>query len=156
MNNMKRIIKTVSLYTIGVLFFCSMASSAKPVTGSEYEAVVATAYTYFNGAAKGDQAMLAKAFDLEFGHVKMITKDKETGKETIRTVGLEEFAGFFKKATKDTWEAKVLSVDIVDNKMAMVKLNFETPKTHYIDYLVMYKREDNWKIINKTFVSNKK
>lgn len=153
---MNRIITKISLYTFGLLLFTSLAANAKPVTGSEYEAVVATAYNYFNGAAKGDQAMLSKAFDLEFGHVKMINKNKETGKETIRTVGLEEFAGFFKKATKDVWEAKVLSVDIVDDKMAMVKLNFETPKTHYIDYLVMYKREDKWKIINKTFVANKK
>ena len=133
-----------------------MTSNANPVIGSEYEAVVATAYRYFNGAAKGDQAMLSQAFDFDFGHVKMINKDKETGKETIRALGLSEFAGFFKKATKDVWEAKVLSVDIVDDKMAMVKLNFETPKTHYIDYLVMYKRENNWKIINKTFVANKK
>ena len=86
----------------------------------------------------------------------MINIDKETGKETIRTLTLREFSGFFKEATKDKWQEKVLSVDIVDDKMAMVKLNFDTPKTHYIDYLVMYKRDNNWRIINKTFVANKK
>jgi len=40
--------------------------------------------------------------------------------------------------------------------MAMVKLDFDTPKTHYIDYLVMYKRESEWRIINKTFIAKKK
>lgn len=137
-------------------FLLSLPSHAKALTGKEYQAVVKTAYDYFNGAANGDQELLSKALDLEFGHMKMITINKDTEKETIRTVPLKEFSGYFKKATKETWVANILSVDIVDDKMAMVKLDFDTPKTHYIDYLVMYKREDEWRIINKTFISKKK
>ena len=152
MNKIKLLSITVAFFT----FFISKHSHAEAVTSGEYQAVVKTAYNYFNGAANGDQELLSKAFDLEFGHVKMININKDTGKETIRTVPLKEFSGYFKKATKDTWEADILSVDIVDNKMAMVKLDFNTPKTHYIDYLVMYKRENEWRIINKTFISKKK
>jgi len=151
-----RSIKIISTTTLLLLSLVSTSNQAKPVTGTQYQAVVETAYNYFNGAAKGDQQLLAKAFDLEFGHVKMINIDKETGKESIRTLTLKEFSAFFKQATKDKWQAKILSVDIVDDQMAMVKLNFETPKTQYIDYLVMYKRDDNWRIINKTFVANAK
>jgi hypothetical protein len=152
MNKIKLIPMTIAILT----FFLSLFSNAKAVTSNEYQAVVQTAYNYFNGAANGDQELLSKAFDLEFGHVKMITLNKDTGKETVRSVPLKEFSGYFKKATQDTWVAKVLSVDIVDDKMAMVKLDFDTPKTHYIDYLVMYKRENEWRIINKTFISKKK
>jgi len=151
-----RSIKIISTTTLLLLSLVSTSNQAKPVTGTQYQAVVETAYNYFNGAAKGDQQLLAKAFDLEFGHVKMINIDKETGKESIRTLTLKQFSAFFKQATKDKWQAKILSVDIVDDQMAMVKLNFETPKTQYIDYLVMYKRDDNWRIINKTFVANAK
>ena len=141
-----------------VLFasYLSLPSHAEALTGKEYQAVVETAYNYFNGVANGDQKLLSKAFDQEFGHVKMITLSKETGKEVIRTVPLKEFAGYFKKATKDKWEANILSVDIVDDQMAMVKLDFHTPKTHYIDYLVMYKRQNEWRIINKTFTAKNK
>ncbi|MCJ8317993.1 MAG: nuclear transport factor 2 family protein [Colwellia sp.] len=152
MNKVKLFSMTVAIFT----FLLSTVSHAESVTGKEYQAVVETAYNYFNGAANGDQALLSKAFDLEFGHVKMITVNKETGKETIKTVPLNEFAGYFKKATKDTWVANILSVDIVDDKMAMVKLDFHTAKTHYIDYLVMYKRDNGWRIINKTFIAKKK
>ena len=136
-----------------LLVFTSLPNYAKSVTNNEYQAVVDTAYNYFNAAANGDQQLLAKAFDLEFGHVKMITTNKDTGEESIRTLTLQEFAGFFKKATEDTWHGNILSVDIVDDKMAMVKLDFKTSKSHYIDYLVMYKRDNNWRIINKTFVA---
>jgi hypothetical protein len=148
--------KLFSLTAAIFTFFLSTLSFAESVTSKEYQAVVETAYNYFNGAANGDQDLLSKAFDLEFGDVKMITVNKETGKETIRTVSLKEFSGYFKNATKDTWTANIRSVDLVDNKMAMVKLDFNTPKTHYIDYLVMYKRESEWRIINKTFVAKKK
>jgi hypothetical protein len=152
MNQNKLLSITIALYA----FFISAVSHAESVTGKEYQAVVQTAYNYFNGVANGDQKLISKAFDLEFGHVKMITVNKETGKETIRTVPLKEFSGYFKKPTKDTWIANILSVDIVDDKMAMVKLDFDTPKTHYIDYLVMYKRENEWRIINKTFIAKTK
>ncbi len=152
MNKIK--LRSMIITTFALLL--TLPSHAESVSGKEYQAVVDTAYNYFNGAANGDQKLLTKAFDLEFGHVKMINVNKETNKETIRTVSLKEFAGYFKKATKDTWAAKVLSVDIVDDKMAMVKLDFDTPKTHYTDYLVMYKREQEWRIINKTFIAKKK
>ncbi|AZZ96422.1 nuclear transport factor 2 family protein [Pseudoalteromonas sp. R3] len=144
-----------TVLSAATLLFSSF-SRGEGVTGEEYQAVVDTAYTYFNGAAKGDQTLLAQAFDQEFGHVKMIRVDSETKEETIRTVPLKEFSGYFKKATKDKWEANILSVDIVDNKMAMVKMDFHTPKTHYIDYLVMYKREGAWRIVTKTFVAKSK
>jgi len=125
-------------------------------TSDEYKAVVETAYKYFNGAANGDQAMLSAAFDVDYGDIKIPSTDKETGKDIIRTIPLDKFAKVFKKATDDLWQAKVLSVDIVDDKMAMVKLDFDTPKTHYVDYLVMYKRDGQWRIVNKTFVATAK
>ena len=114
--------KILSIITTAFFFLLSMSSHAEPVSGKEYQAVVETAFNYFNGAANGDQKLLAKAFDLDFGHVKMIRVDKETGKETIRTVTLKEFSGYFKKATKDTWEANILSVDIVDEKDTTVSM----------------------------------
>jgi len=153
---MKKIFSIPSLIVAMSCLFISLTSSAEAINSIEHQAVIDTAYKYFTGAANGDQDLLAQAFDMEFGHIKMIRKEKNSEKETIRSLTLGEFATFFKDATKDTWQAKVLSVDIVDDKMAMVKLNFETPKTHYIDYLVMYKRNGNWRIVSKTFTSKAK
>jgi len=153
---MKKCFSIPSILAAVSCLFISLTSNAEAISSNEYQAVVDTAYKYFTGAANGDQKLLAQAFDMEFGHIKMIRKENDSEKETIRSLTLKEFATFFKDATKDTWQAKVLSVDIVDNKMAMVKLNFETPKTHYIDYLVMYKRNENWRIVSKTFTSKAK
>ena len=153
---MKLVKQIRGVILISMLFLWSFVSYAESKVSNDHQAVIDVAFDYFNGAANGDQTLLAKAFDMEFGHIKMNIIDKATGEETIRSLTLKEFSNFFKKATSDVWEAKVLSVDIVDEKMAMVKLDFDTPKTHYVDYLVMYKRAGQWKIINKTFVANKK
>lgn len=144
---------------IGLLcLIYSTFSFSKAVTSNEYQQVIDTAYNYFKGVAEADQTLLSQAFDMDFGHIKMIKVEKEgEGEiESINSLLLSEFATFFKQPTKDKWEADILSVDIVEDKMAMVKLNFETPKTRYIDYLVMYKRNGQWKIINKTFYSETK
>ena len=130
--------------------------AADAVSSDQHQAVLDTAHAYFKGVANGDMALMERAFDMEFGHIKYVIKDRETGEETIRSATLADFAKNFKEATKDTWTSKVLSVDIVDGRMAMVKLDFDTPRTHYVDYLVMYKREEGWRIINKTFVANPK
>lgn len=150
------ILQKCLLASFAFILLFSNKTFASSETGNEYQAVVDTAYKYFKGAANGDQDMLAQAFDMDFGHIKMLRVDKESGKETIRVLSLKEFSKFFKEATKDHWQANVLSVDIVDDKMAMVKMDFHTPKTHYIDYLVMYKRNGAWKIITKTFTSKSK
>jgi len=153
---MHNLIKSVVIGTVFLVGTLTSTAHAESVTSKEYQGVINTALNYFNGAANGDQKLLRQAFDVDFGDIKMPMVDKKTGKDVIRTVSLDKFSGYFKKATQDKWRAKILSVDIVDDKMAMVKLDFDTPKTHYIDYLVMYKRNNQWRIVNKTFVANKK
>lgn len=153
---MNPIKKFLSLAFISLSLLLSLNAHAKAVINDDHQAVVDTAYNYFNGVSNGDQALLAKTFDMDYGHMKMVSIDKETGKEYIKVVPFKEFSGYFKTPTKDTWQANILSVDIVDGKMAMVKLDFDTPKTHYVDYLVMYKINNQWRIVNKTFTMEKK
>jgi len=153
---MSNLVKSVLIGTVLLVSTFTSTVHAEAVSSKEYQAVIDTAFNYFNGAANGDQKLLSQAFDVDFGDIKMPMRDKKTGKDVIRTVSLDKFAGYFKKATQDKLTAKILSVDIVDDKMAMVKLDFDTPKTHYVDYLVMYKRNNQWRIVNKTFVANKK
>lgn len=77
MNTIKMLGLTLAIFSS----LLSITSYAKPETGEEYQAVVQTAYNYLNGAVNGDQALLAKAFDLESEHVKMISLDKTPKKK---------------------------------------------------------------------------
>lgn len=151
---MKMIRNAIAVLVATLGMIAPSASQADPVTVDEYAAVIETANNYFNGLATGNQEMIAKAFDLEHGHLKYITTDKETGEESVRVILFKEFAAQFTKRREETWTGEILSVDIVDNHMALVKMNFDTPRTHYVDYLVMYKRKEGWRIVSKTFVAH--
>ncbi|TLX48085.1 hypothetical protein C1E24_04595 [Pseudoalteromonas phenolica] len=153
MLNLKSSLQAIAL--VAMVSF-SGASSAKATFNAEHNDIVKTVNSYFKGIAESDEVLIAQAFELENGHIKSIVTDKETGKQSIRSQTLGDFAKIFKQPTKDHWQAHILSIDVVDQHMAMVKLNFETSKTHYIDYLVLYKFNDAWKIVNKTFVAKPK
>ncbi|NRD73050.1 nuclear transport factor 2 family protein [Shewanella sp. VB17] len=150
-----KIFRNILVKFILIIAYLSAVAQAESVINKEHQAVVETAYNYFNGLANANQELIAKALDMDFGHAKIVSLDEETGKETIKIYTFKEFATFFKKPN-DTWTAKILSVDIVGDTMAMVKMDFDTPKNNYIDYLVMYKREQGWRIISKTFSATKK
>lgn len=150
---MKQVIKFITLITS--LIFASTNVQAESVIDKEYEAVVKTAYNYFNGLANADQELISQTFDMDYGDAKIVSVDKETGKDIIKVYPFKEFAKFFKEPN-DTWTMKILSVDVVKNNMALVKIDFDTPKNNYIDYLVMYKRNQKWLIVSKTFSATKK
>lgn len=62
----------------------------------------------------------------------------------------------FKGNKNKPWLSKILSVDIVDERMALVKLSLKTKNSDYVDYLTMYKRNNKWRIVNKMFIDTRK
>lgn len=130
--------------------------NAEPKTGTTHEAITQVALDYFNGMANGDLELLGKAFDMEYGDVKILDTDPKTQKNSIRVIPFSKFVNAFKGNSNKPWTSNILSIDIVDDRMAIVKLNLITKKSHYVDYLTMYKRDNNWRIVNKMFVDTKK
>ncbi|MEX0299324.1 MAG: nuclear transport factor 2 family protein [Kordiimonas sp.] len=134
----------------------STVGRAEPVIADEYAAVIETANNYFIGLANGDQDLIARTFDMEAGHMKRVGRNKETGKTYVEAVPFKEFAAFYTKPRAEKLVSDIVSVDIVDSHMALVKLHFNTPKVQYVDYLVMYKLDAGWRIVNKTFSARPK
>lgn len=142
--------KRTFLLLAGVSLIFANTVYAKATTSDEYQAVVSTAYEYFNGLHRGDSALISNAFDMETGYM------KSSDGTTITATSLNSFAKKFTSESKESWQGKILSVDIVDEKMAFVKFDFNTPKAHYTDYLIMLKTDEKWKITSKAYVSTPK
>ena len=92
---------------------------------------------------------------MEYGDVKILDTAPDTKKKTIRRIPFSKFVIAFKGNTNTPWKSEILSIDIVDNQMELVKLSLKTKKSHYVDYLTMYKRDNKWRIVNKMFVDTK-
>ena len=105
---------------------------------------------YFNGVVNADRALLERAWDRN-AHMKHVKADRD-GIEAVHVVPIDVAFEWWTRVKAKTSLGKVLSVDIVDGKMAFVKFEFHYNKLDYIDYLSLYKVNGEWKIVNKTFV----
>ena len=107
---------------------------------------------YFKGAATSEAHYFEKAFDVPNAHMKYVWKD-ESGKESVKIVPIADaIKGWTSRPPEKSW-GKILSVDLVDDKMAVAKIEMLYRGTIYVDLLSLYKIGEEWKIVNKVFVN---
>ena len=112
--------------------------------------MIAAVEYYFWGRQYGDQDQLAQAFDLENGHMKFVRQ--EDGVDVLNAVTLADFAARLDSPISSDTQGRVLTIDVVDGKMAFVKALLEGENRDFVDYLLLYKRNGEWRIVNKMFV----
>ena len=85
--------------------------------------------------------------------MKFVLTDRETGEQSVRRVPIEDaIKGWTSREAEESW-GKVLDVSIVDDKLAHATIELLWRGNLYVDVMAMYKVNDEWKIVNKTFVS---
>lgn len=144
-----------AIVPIMVLIMATQAA-AEPDMNDTHVAISQVAMDYFNGMANGDMELMVKAFDMEYGDIKYMQPDPETQKTAIRHIHFSEFVNVFKDLSNMPWVGKILSIDVVDDRMAMVKFSLKTQERDYVDYLGLYKRNGNWRIVNKMTIDTRK
>lgn len=117
--------------------------------------------SYYKGYLNNDAKEIVAAFDLENGHLKALQKDTATQKEFVRVYPMEQVAERwanktpFTDAQKAVSYLKILSMDILQGELAVVKVELKSGEKLFIDYLSLYKINEEWKIVNKVFVEVK-
>ncbi|GAB4541845.1 MAG: hypothetical protein Tsb0010_19120 [Parvularculaceae bacterium] len=127
-----------------------VAAFAQSDVSDDELAVREAVHGYFWGRQNGDQERLAAAFDQEYGDMKYVA-DGDDG-EIVQIVSLRDFAARLNRPIPNDSHGRILSMDIVDGKMAWVKFLIDTENTDFVDYLMLYKRNGEWRIVNKMFV----
>jgi hypothetical protein len=112
---------------------------------------------YFEGYMSGDHAKLTAAFDTSAGAMIAL---RDSGKTTMNfpmrdlmlrwvdNVKKTPYSDADRKASKYA----IVSCDIVDDVLAIVKLDITLGKRRFLDYLSLYKIDGTWKIVSKVFV----
>ena len=107
---------------------------------------------YFKGAEKSEASYFERAFDVENGHMKYVRTDS-TGHQSIRTIPIAQaIAGWTSRPAEESW-GKIHHVNLIDGKLAHATIEILFRGSVYVDVLALYKANDDWKIVNKTFVS---
>lgn len=148
--------KLIGLMAVSVVALVGVRAWAEGDSESPTETEVRAAVQhYILGAATGREEEFNTAWDVAGGHMKYVRMG-DGGKDYVHIVPIADAIKSWCSAPKaDSW-GKIHDIDIVDDKMAHVKVEMLWQGTIYIDYLSLYKVGDEWKIVNKIFVSRGK
>lgn len=146
---------------IGTLLVLSFSmglfsANAQETISSEAK-IKQTVLNYYEGYIYADLNKLALAFDTLAGHMKYVKAEADQA-EKVGVVPANELIKRW--AGRGTYNAeqiaqsgyKIESLDILDDKLAMVKIALQAADKSYIDYLALYRVNGEWKIVNKVFV----
>lgn len=132
--------------------FVGLASLAHALQQSEEEkAVRAVVENYLKGVEKQDVPTLERAFDTPNAHIKFVRRGQD-GKESLQVAPIAEAFGWWTKPPARPCVGRVLAIDILEGKLAMVKYEFRWGERLFLDYLSLYRINGEWKIVNKVFV----
>ena len=142
---------------ITLLFlFLTLILSAQE--GNKEQALITeTIENYFYGYLYGDSDKLNKAFDMENGAMKVVSK-ADNGKEVVENIYFTDLIPRwvsrekFDKKTTDNSSLEILNIDEVNGEIASAKIRMQVGERVYIDILSLHKINQDWKITNKIFL----
>lgn len=143
------------LYLFAVFFSISIYSQEK---SSNLKDIQTTITNYYDGYIYRDINKLNKAFDTNNGTMKVpiVENEKIIGYKNSFFKDLMPIWGNRKKLTPEVLKncsLEILTIDIVDHKIASAKISMKVDTITYIDILSLQKINDTWKITNKIYVS---
>ena len=134
-----------------IIFFLTITSIAFAQSGEEEAVKAVISSAYIDGIQnRGDIENIRKGFHPSFNMLRL--SDNE-----IKPLSIEEWIANIEKARANNSpapakaEGKFITVDVTGNA-AVVKLElYRENKKTFTDYLVLYKFNEGWKIVSKTF-----
>ena len=137
---------TLAFVFLSVFILRSHGQQAEHTPEGIYNAVE----KYIVGWRTSDTVMLNEAFVTDHGHIYWVQEIDSTEQCNAMTFG----SALLRRKTQPTygigWNIELS--DIVDNKLAFVKVHIPTNGGYYKDYLTLQKMNGQWKICTKQFV----
>jgi hypothetical protein len=126
-----------------LLLFCFISFISYAQT--DLEQIQETLTDYIEGTANGEPDRLQKAFHPDFNLYTVI------GEDSLRVWDGQEYISVFKEGQKSNRIGRIISIDH-ENNAAMAKVEIVMPNRGvYIDYFLLLKLGEEWKIIHKTY-----
>ena len=109
---------------------------------------------HIDGIVKADAKLLEEAWDAQSGQITFVSQDKQ-GKEIVQTGPITESFKLWTDRKLPGTKGTIQSVDIVHDKMALVKAQITWKRQVFDDYLVLLNTDGQWKLVSKTYTSKR-
>ncbi|GEM_PF-2886557 len=110
----------------------------------EENAIKATLHDYIEGTSNGEIERLRRAFHKDL-NLYSVGKDNQ-----LKVWKGQDYIGVFKEGEKSNRIGEVLSIDF-ENNAAIAKVKITSGDRVYIDYFLLLKLKEGWKIIHKSY-----
>jgi hypothetical protein len=130
-------------------------SQAKTTT---IDAIQQTIQNYYDGYIERDISKLNLAFDTQNGTMKIpvLENEQTIGFKNTYFKDLMPIWGNRAKLSEEILQncaLKILTIDVVNAKIASAKISMKVDTVTYIDILSLQKINNSWKITNKIYVT---
>jgi len=143
----KVIITLLTVLSISISFL----ADSYEYKSNEYPKIERLINAYFQVFLIGDKNKVIESFDESIADVRELVIDKN-GQQHIKIHRLSDYFKGITSPVAIAKTAKILKVDVVNNDMAYVKVSFDMSRNRrLIDYLMLYKINNQWKIVTKMF-----
>ncbi|MEQ8524157.1 nuclear transport factor 2 family protein [Gracilimonas sp.] len=129
---------------LSLLLFLSLISVTS-FAQTDLELIQETLTDYIEGTANGEPDRLQKAFHPDFNLYTVI------GDDSLRVWDGQDYISRFQQGRKSNRIGRIISIDH-ENNAATAKVEIVMPNRGvYIDYFLLLKLKEGWKIIHKTY-----
>jgi hypothetical protein len=149
--------KALVLTSLFFLYGAALFAQSSTVTSGTETAINAAIKNYFDGYLTGDLTKLAAAFDTTSGTMHRLKPSDKTDtviqmRDAVRIWATSAKTKPYSPEDIGRSSYKILSSDILNDELAVVKVDIQFGARRYIDYLSLYHVRGDWKIVNKVFV----
>lgn len=134
---------------LGVVASTGVEAAAQQPTAESQ--IRETVERYVVGWREGDLERLANAFSAETGVV--LWRSGDPGEEMLAGMTFADILARGSRPNPDygtEWD--IVELDIVDDQLAVARVDIARRDARYTDVLVLYRLAEGWRIVTKTFV----
>lgn len=104
------------------------------------------------GIVAADAKQIEAAWDTKAGRITSVSRDKES-KEIVTSGPIGESIKLWSQKKLSGTAGEILSVDVVNDRMALVKAKITWNRQVFDDYLVLLATDGEWKLVSKTYTA---
>ncbi len=127
------------------------AAPEKPVSPAEAK-VRQVVEQHIDGIVNADIEKLNKSWDTKTGKINFVAKNR-WGRDVVHTSPITDSFKLWTESKIRGTRGDIQSIDVVNDKMAMVKAKVTWKGQVFDDYLVLLNTDDGWRLVSKTYTS---
>lgn len=141
----------MTIWLLPVAALCLAATPSMAQSTDSKEAVTRLMEDFVRGWREGDAQLLSRVLALDEGRITWVS-----GQGSDESVGSMTFRAAVERDRKhpdngsEGWQ--IFSLDVVNDELAVAKLQIPEGDAVNIDYMVCYRVAGEWRIVSNTFV----